>query len=127
MRGHLLRQPSPTPSIVYNGNDGGLLKSTDRGATWLPLNSGGLQTGLFYNISLRPNTPGKGKYTWVPFKTTASIQQLQQLETNGKDRIRGDGWDVALRGVDIRTGLSSTGFIRVDLQTHAYFAQPTMG
>ena len=46
-----VRQPSPTPSIVYNGNDGGLVKSTDRGATWLALNSGGLQTGLFYNIS----------------------------------------------------------------------------
>ena len=27
-------QPSPTPSIVYCGNDGGLFKSIDGGITW---------------------------------------------------------------------------------------------
>ena len=48
-------QPSPTPSIVYCGNDGGIFRSTDGGATWTALNGGGLQTGLFYNIDLKPD------------------------------------------------------------------------
>ncbi len=46
-----VRQPSPTPSIVYCGNDGGLFKSIDKGSTWIPLND--VSTGLFYNITTR--------------------------------------------------------------------------
>jgi hypothetical protein len=89
-----VRRPSPSPSIVYNGNDGGLVKSLDKGSTWTDLNSGGLQTGLFYNIDLRPNTPGLGI-------------QVGALQDNGiyttstatgnewKGNHGGDGWDVA--------------------------------
>ena len=51
-------QPSPTPSTVYCGNDGGLFKSTDGGTTWIALNSGGLQLGLVYNISSKPDATG---------------------------------------------------------------------
>ena len=47
------RRPYPSPSVVYCGNDGGLVKSTDKGPTWEPLNSGGLQTGLFYDLLLQ--------------------------------------------------------------------------
>ena len=32
-----VRQPSPTPSTVYCGNDGGIFRSTDDGATWVAL------------------------------------------------------------------------------------------
>src|SRR5262249_885962 len=43
------RPPSPAPSVVYCGNDGGIFRSTN-GTTWVALNSGGLKTGLFYNL-----------------------------------------------------------------------------
>ena len=48
-------QPAPTPTIVYCGNDGGMFRSTDDGATWIALNSGGLQTALFYNMVAKPD------------------------------------------------------------------------
>ena len=72
-----IRMPAPSPSVVYNGNDGGLFKSLDKGAIWIPMNSGGIQTALFYNISSRPNTPGKGTHVGA-LKTTTSEQQPQQ-------------------------------------------------
>src|SRR5262249_33208876 len=50
-------QPSPAQSIVFTGNDGGIWKSTDGGATWSgtggpapTINGGGLQTALIYNM-----------------------------------------------------------------------------
>src|ERR1700691_5058759 len=48
-------QPSPTPSVVFCGNDGGIDTSTDGGGTWNSLNSGRLQTGLFFNIDVKPD------------------------------------------------------------------------
>ena len=48
-------QPSPTPTTVFVGTDGGINRSTDNGATWTSLNGGGLQSGLFYNIDVKPD------------------------------------------------------------------------
>ena len=45
-----VRQSSPNPSTVYNGNDGGLFSSVDKGSNWVHHNSG-VQTALFYNIT----------------------------------------------------------------------------
>jgi photosystem II stability/assembly factor-like uncharacterized protein len=95
-----VRQPSPTPSIVYNGNDGGLAKSTDRGTTWTLLSSGGLQTGLFYNIDARPDPPGH---------VTVHVGALQDnglyttdtgsgLEWN-RTKAGGDGGDIKYDGI----------------------------
>src|SRR5207248_4668 len=56
-----VRQQSPAPSIVYTGNDGGIWRSIDKGATWTgtgasgappTINAGGLQTTLFYHLDI---------------------------------------------------------------------------
>ena len=51
-----------TPSIVYAGNDGGIWRSKDSGATWTgtgagpaTINAGGLQTGLLYHMDIKRN------------------------------------------------------------------------
>jgi Abnormal spindle-like microcephaly-assoc'd, ASPM-SPD-2-Hydin len=86
-------QPSPTPSVVFSGNDGGLAKSTDGGATWTHLSSGGLQTGLFYNIDVKPDAAGSvtvGALQDNEIETTKGSVGLGWKATQG-----GDGWDVA--------------------------------
>jgi hypothetical protein len=50
-----IRRPSPQTSIALIGCDGGIFMSKDTGSTWTSLNSGGLQTSLFYNIDVRPD------------------------------------------------------------------------
>jgi photosystem II stability/assembly factor-like uncharacterized protein len=39
-------------SVVYCGNDGGLFKATGGSTTFAPLNAGGLQTALFYDLDV---------------------------------------------------------------------------
>jgi len=85
------------PTIVLSGNDGGLARSDDEGAIWDPLNSGGLQTGLFYNIDMKPDATGSvtvGALQDNQVETTATAPDLVWFGTS-----RGDGWDVAYDGV----------------------------
>jgi hypothetical protein len=90
-------QPSPTASIVFNGGDGGLSRSTDGGATWTPLNAGGLQTGLFYNIEFKPDATGSvtlGALQDNGLQTTSGVAAPAWSSPQG-----GDGWDMAYDGV----------------------------
>jgi photosystem II stability/assembly factor-like uncharacterized protein len=101
-------QPSPTPSVVYCGNDGGIFRSTDGGTTWVARNAGGLQTGLFYNLAVRPDA-------------TASVS-LGALQDNGIQSTSGaaspgwnspqggDGWDAAYDGVTAGRAYGTSGF-----------------
>jgi len=101
-------QPSPTPSIVYSGNDGGIFKSTNGGASWVALNSGGLQTGLFYNINIRPDATGSislGALQDNGSYTTATASGLGWKGTQG-----GDGWDVAYDGTIAGQVYCTSGF-----------------
>jgi len=99
-------QPSPTPSIVFCGNDGGLDKSIDSGGTWISRNSGGLQTGLFYNIDIKPDATGS---------VTVGALQDNEIEKSGAGlgwvgSNGGDGWDVAYDGVTPGQVYASSGF-----------------
>jgi photosystem II stability/assembly factor-like uncharacterized protein len=111
------RHPTePGSSIVYCGTDGGLFKSDNRGATWVPLNSGGVQTALFYNISLKPNTPGKGIQVGAlqdnDVRTTATA-----IGDEWKGTQSGDVWDVAFDGSIDRQVYASRGFYSVEPNT----------
>ncbi len=107
------RQPSPTPSIVMVGNDGGIWKSLDGGANWsgtggpLPtINGGGLQTTLFYNLDTRKDATAS--------VTEGSLQDNGTVRTTGTptwtDTKGGDGWDFAFDTVNPSKAYHSGGF-----------------
>jgi len=102
------RQPSPAPSIVYSGNDGGIFRSTDGGSTWTPLNAGGLQTTLFYNIAVSPDATASvtvGAPQDNGLQTTSGIAGPSWSSPQG-----GDGWDVAYDGVTPGRVYGTSGF-----------------
>lgn len=90
-------QPTGTSTVVYCGSDGGVDVSADGGSTWSPKNKGGLQTGLFYNIAIKPDATAS---------VTAGALQDNQVETTAAPAVPpewiagtgGDGWDVAYDG-----------------------------
>jgi photosystem II stability/assembly factor-like uncharacterized protein len=101
-------RPSPTASIVYNGNDGGLTRSTDGGATWTPLAGGGLQTGLLYNIDVKPDATASvtvGALQDNGLETTSGVASPNWSSPQG-----GDGWDVAYDGVTAGRVYGTSGF-----------------
>ena len=102
------RQPAPTPSVVYCGNDGGTFRSTDGGTTWAPLNSGGLQTTLYYNIAVKPDATASvtiGALQDNGLQTTAGAASPGWNSPQG-----GDGWDVAFDGGTLGRAYGTSGF-----------------
>ncbi len=102
------RQPSPTPSTVYCGNDGGIYRSIDGGVTWVALNGGGLQTGLFYNLTVKPDATASvtlGALQDNGLQTTAGTASPGWNSPQG-----GDGWDVAYDGVTAGRVYGTSGF-----------------
>src|SRR5206468_3483940 len=106
-------QPSPSPSIVFTGNDGGIWKSTDGGGTWSgtggpapTINAGGLQTTLFYNMDVRKDATAS--------VTEGSLQDNGTVRTTGSpswtDTKGGDGWDFAFDTVNPSQAFHSGGF-----------------
>ncbi len=92
----LVPQPAPTPSIIWAGTDGGIDVSVNGGSSFTPKNGGGLQTGLFYNIALKPDATAS---------VTAGALQDNRIQTTAGESppewqatIGGDGWDVAYDG-----------------------------
>jgi hypothetical protein len=92
----MVPQTGGANTIVYCGCDGGIFVSTNGGTTWKPLNSGGLQTGLFYNIAIKPDATAS--------VTVGALQDNQLQTTAGatapawQATFGGDGWDVAYDG-----------------------------
>jgi HYDIN/CFA65/VesB-like, Ig-like domain len=86
--------PQPSmPSILYAGNDGGIWRSTDSGATWTgtgagtaTINSGGLQVAQFYHMDLK-------------YDATASVS-LGALQDNGTVQWTGSNTWLETRGGD---------------------------
>src|SRR5260221_9443759 len=104
------RQPSG-PSIVFTGNDGGIWKSTDGGATFTgtggsptSINEGGLQTTLFYHLDLKRDASAS--------VTIGALQDNGDVETTGipvwTKRVGGDGIDVAYDNGSVAYGIGNT-------------------
>jgi hypothetical protein len=100
-------QPSPAPSIVFCGNDGGIDTSVDGGTTWNSLNSGGLQTGLFFNIDIKPDATGSvvvGSAQDNGIQSTAGVVSPNWISQGG------DGFDIAYDGVTPGQVYGTSGF-----------------
>ncbi len=89
--------PQPGPfSVVYCGNDGGIFTATG-GTAFAPLNAGGLQTALFYNLDVKNDATAS---------VTLGALQDNGIVTNAPPAIfpawtagaGGDGFDVAFDG-----------------------------
>src|SRR5262245_24018811 len=101
-------QPSPTPSIVFSGNDGGLYRSTDGGMTWTPLCAGGLQTGLFYNLDIRPDATGSNNVGALQDNGTQT--RIGAVGQGWVSAQGGDGWDVVYDGTIAGQVYCTSGF-----------------
>ena len=100
-------QPSPTPSVVFCGNDGGLDKSTNGGSTWTALGTG-LQTSLVFNIDVKPDAAASEVVCALQdngLLTTAGVPSPQWSSPQG-----GDGFDVAYDGVTAGRVYGTSGF-----------------
>ncbi len=51
---HALAVAPSNPSIVYVGNDGGIWRSSDAGATWVSKNNGGFSATQFQSVAVHP-------------------------------------------------------------------------
>jgi hypothetical protein len=101
-------QTSPTPSIVFCGDDGGIDKSINGGSSWTTLNSGGLQTGLFFNIDVKPEATASvlvGSAQDNGLQTTAGVASPEWNSPQG-----GDGFDIAYDGVTPGRLYGTSGF-----------------
>ncbi len=97
------RPPAPAATIVFCGNDGGISRSTD-GTTWTPINDGGLQTTLFYNLDINPDATAS---------STVGALQDNRLEINtgglGWSTVAGgDGWDIVFDGTTVNQLFATT-------------------
>ena len=54
---HATEYSPSNPSIVYAGNDGGIFKSTDGGATWTSLNNNQFSATQFESVAVHPTDP----------------------------------------------------------------------
>ncbi|MEZ4416376.1 MAG: choice-of-anchor D domain-containing protein [Gemmatimonadota bacterium] len=101
-------QPSPTPTTIYCGNDGGVFRSTDGGTTWTPLNSGSLQTALFYNLDIKPDA---GASVSLGALQDNGIQTTTGATSPGWNSPQGgDGWDAVFDGVTAGRAYGTSGF-----------------
>ena len=100
-------QTGGAKTVVYCGCDGGVDVSTDGGSSWSPINAGGLQTGLFYNLDIKPDvgaTVTVGALQDNQIQTTKGAAGLAWNATFG-----GDGWDIAYDGSSPPVLYSSSG------------------
>ncbi len=86
---------SGSPTVIYCGNDGGIFMSTD-GVNFNSLNSGGLQTGLFYNLDVKPDATASVTLGTLQDNGVATTAGATSPAWNGG--LGGDGFDVAHDG-----------------------------
>jgi len=99
-------QTGGAPTIVYVGTDGGI--SVFSGGTWTSKNSGGLQTGLFYNVDVKPDASAS--------VLIGALQDNDILTTKTASppgwfgAIGGDGWNAVYDGQIAGQTYASAGY-----------------
>ena len=101
-------QPSPAPSIVYCGGDQGIDVSTDGGTTWSTLGGNGLQTGLVYNIDLKPDATAS--VVVAALQDTGLMTTALQASPAWLSPQGADGFDIAYDGVTPDRVYATSGF-----------------
>jgi hypothetical protein len=75
------------PLIVYHGNDGGIFKSTDGGASWTSLNNTGFNATQFVDLSTHPLDPnymiGGTQDNGTPFLQASNLWKLGDFGDGG--------------------------------------------
>ena len=101
--------PRPSlPSVVFCGNDGGVDRSDNGGSSWTALGGGGLQTGLVFNIDIKPDAIASEVVCALQdngLLTTAGVASPEWSSPQG-----GDGFDVAYDGVTAGRVYGTSGF-----------------
>jgi hypothetical protein len=94
------------PTVVYAGNDGGIWRTTDSGATWTgtgagppSINQGGLQTGLLYHMDIKRDP--SASVTLGAFQDNGTNQWTGALDW--LNTLGGDGLNVIFDQQNVAT------------------------
>jgi len=111
---HAIAVAPSSPAIVYTGNDGGIFKSADSGATWTSLNNTGFNATQFQSVAVHP----------TDMNFTIGGTQDNGTECQGPCGTNITGW--------VRADLGDGGFALIDQNAantttvtmyHTYFNQ----
>jgi hypothetical protein len=110
---HAIAVAPSNPAIIYTGNDGGIFRSNDYGATWTSLNVAGYNATQFMSLATHPSDPEF---------------MIGGTQDNGTEMLRANGtWT--------RTDFGDGGFALIDQSStsitnirmyHAYFTRGTL-
>jgi photosystem II stability/assembly factor-like uncharacterized protein len=92
------------PATVYCGTDGGVARSDDGGVNWVTRNAGRFQTGLIYNLDVKPDATASA--------SAAAFQdnglKLVGFGSTWSPGRGNDGWDIVYSGTTPSRLMAST-------------------
>jgi hypothetical protein len=107
---HAIAILASNPAVIYEGNDGGIFKSTDSGASWTSLNTAGFSATQFESMSVHPID--------AFFSIGGTQDNGSPMMTGAGTWIRADGGDGGFSGID--QNLTSATSVPM---YHAYFTR----
>ncbi len=108
---HVMLHDPNNPSVVYNGNDGGIYRSTNGGTTWTSI-GGTLATLQPYHVSLHPTNAN------IYFTGNQDNGTTRRTTSNVWTEVSGgDGGDSAIDFANPQIVFSSTQQLRIDRST----------
>jgi photosystem II stability/assembly factor-like uncharacterized protein len=93
---HVVKFAPSNPSILYEGNDGGIFKSTDGGVTFFSLNNKGFNATQFESVSVHPSN----QYFTIGGTQDNGTEQLKPAGTPTPEWTNADGGDGGFALID---------------------------
>ena len=93
---HVVKFAPSNPSILYEGNDGGIFKSTDGGVTFFSLNNKGFNATQFESVSVHPTS----QYFTIGGTQDNGTEQLKPTGTPTPEWTHADGGDGGFALID---------------------------